>query len=112
MRSVVLIHGLLKGMGREVPCEMLAMKESVSGTSSAVYSRCSVIDAPQDLPDGDYTVVFNGSIVSARKEGGLWVPDGECVAAAAEARTTGSQRHLFTVEEAARILPVLKDHVA
>ncbi|MFZ0274718.1 MAG: hypothetical protein WB524_13815 [Acidobacteriaceae bacterium] len=112
MRSVVLIHGLLKGMGREEPCEMLAMKESQSEAGAANYFRCSVIDAPQDLPDGTYSVAFNGYVVFARKEGGLWIPDGAtATVASAEAKTAGT-RPPFRIEEALEILPVLKSHVA
>ncbi len=80
MRSVVLIHGLLSGMGYEQPCEMLAMKESVSGTPRVIFTHCSVIDAPQELPDGSYTVRFNDYVVSAKKEGGLWMPTEDAVA--------------------------------
>ena len=75
MRSVVLIRGLLIGMGYEVPCEMLAMRDSETQSGQVAYSRCSVIDAPPQLPDGEYTVMFHGYIVPARKEAGLWVPD-------------------------------------
>jgi hypothetical protein len=98
-------------MGREVPCEMLAMKEAPSETSRAVYCRCSVIDAPMDLPDGDYTVAFNGYVVTAQKEGGLWMPDGTTVVVPTEEPSRARQR-AFRVEEAVEILPILKDHVA
>jgi hypothetical protein len=111
MRSVVLIHGLLRGMGREEPCEMLAMKEWQPQKGPAVYSRWSVIDAPLDLPDGNYTVTFSGFIVSTKKEGGLWIPDGSMAPAPVEEKTART-RATFRIEEATEILPILKDRVA
>jgi hypothetical protein len=111
MRSVVLIQGLLRGMGRETPCEMLAIRESQSGKNLPVYTRCSVIEAPIDLPDGDYTVTFNVYSVSARKEAGLWIPEGAAYSAPVAEKSTDVRR-TFRVEEAAEILPILKKHVA
>jgi hypothetical protein len=112
MRSVVLIHGLLRGMEREATCEMLAMKEAESGRGPVLYSRCSVIDAPMDLPDGDYTVSFNGCVVSARKEGGLWMPDEVAVRSPATEWTKASHQKPFRVEGPVEILPALNDSVA
>jgi hypothetical protein len=111
MRSVVLIHGLLRGMGREVSCEMLAIRDSQSEKSPAVYSRCSVIEAPRDLPDGDYTVMFSGYTVSAKKEGGLWIPDAATASPAREQKPRHTTT-VFRVEEAAEILPALKRRIA
>jgi len=62
-------------MGREAPCEMLALKET-SESGSDTYSRCSVIEAPPEMPDGLYTVAFGECAVAARKEAGLWLPNG------------------------------------
>ena len=112
MRSVVLIHGLLRGMGREAPCEMLAMKETAPETGREIYSRCSVIDAPHDLPDGLYAVSFSGHVVTARKEGGLWLPENATSPLQIETRT--SECHgLSELEQAIVILPLLKkNHIA
>lgn len=74
--SVVLIQGVLRGMGRESLCEMLALKREDPETHQTVYSRCSVIGAPSDLPDGEYTVKFRDGTALVRREGGLWLPDG------------------------------------
>ncbi|MFP5228365.1 MAG: hypothetical protein ACLGXA_12135 [Acidobacteriota bacterium] len=75
MRSVVLIHGLLDGMGRQEPCEMLALRDCTA-PNQVVYSSCSVIEAPLSLPDGDYTVTFGSYTVPAHKQSGLWLPEG------------------------------------
>lgn len=113
MRSVVLIRGLLRGMGHEVPCEMLAIKESQSGGRGAAYSRCSVIEAPGDLPDGDYTVAFDGGLVTTKKEAGLWVPDGATAkveSSPEESRTQSAS--LFGIDEGVEGFPFLKNRVA
>jgi hypothetical protein len=73
MRSVVLIHGLLRGMGHEADCEMVAIRDTLSSSRPSVYTRWSVLDAPDDLPDGCYTVCFDGRAVPVRREGGLWL---------------------------------------
>jgi hypothetical protein len=95
-------------MDREVPCEMLAIRELQAATGHEVYSRCSVIDAPMDLPDGVYTVLFNGYTVSATKDAGLWIPDGTTEPVPADERSV-SDKARFRGEDAVRILPILKD---
>lgn len=114
MRSVVLIHGLLIGMGYEVPCEMLALRESQSGSRQVAYSRCSVIDAPSQLPDGGYTVTFGGYVVAARKQAGLWVPDevADPVLPMHREEPAPHLRPSTRVEDVIEILPLLKNHVA
>ena len=113
MRSVVLIRGLLIGMGYEVACEMLAMRDS-QYAGRVAYSRCSVIDAPPQLPDGDYTVSFHGYIVPARKQAGLWVPDetADPVLPILIEKPAPPVQPSFRLEEAVEILPALKNHVA
>jgi hypothetical protein len=111
MRSVVLMHGLLRGMGREVPCELLAIKESTADLSDASYSRCSVIEAPENLPDGDYSVVFATHIVAAKKEGGLWLPQTATARALPAIREGRSRSARETAAEAAT-LRLLGNHVA
>jgi hypothetical protein len=107
MRSVVLIRALLKGMGHETPCEMLAMRESTAGSPQVIFSRCSVIDAPQELPDGDYAVSFDDYSVPARKEGGLWMPaDGNAIPTAQLAEE--EQQRLFRLGGEAGVFAMLK----
>lgn len=83
MRSVVLIRGVIRGMGHESFCEMLAWKELFPGNPRPIYTTCSVITAPAGLPDGSYTVTFDGHVVSATRQGGLWLPNGTALPAAA-----------------------------
>lgn len=75
MRSVVLIHGILRGMTREADCDLVAFRETQPDGTSPVYSRWSVIDAPHDLPDGPYYVFFEGLSVPVRREYGLWLAE-------------------------------------
>jgi hypothetical protein len=79
-------------MGRTARCEILAMKEYLSQTSPALYSRCCVLDAPSDLPDGDYLVTFSGHRVSAHKEAGLWLPADDAVPIQTETRIARTAR--------------------
>ena len=79
MGSFVLLLGTMKGMGREVDCEVLARKEYLPANSNRgkwvyEYSPYSVLKAPDDLPDGTYTVTTSdGHIISTTKQGGIWL---------------------------------------
>ncbi|HEX4007445.1 MAG TPA: hypothetical protein VHX60_14815 [Acidobacteriaceae bacterium] len=52
---------------------MLAIRDKNPETKACSYSRCSVIEAPADLPDGQYNVTFEGCTVAVLREGGLWL---------------------------------------
>lgn len=71
--ALVLIRGKLRGMGREVDCELIARGKGPDEQDKALYSDCSVIDAPPDLPDGEYTVSVGNQLFTAAKRRGLWV---------------------------------------
>lgn len=77
MRSVVLIHGELKGMGQRAGCAMLAIRENGGSAEEPEYSRYSVIDAPAAMPDGQYTVKFGERLIFVLRSYGLWLPDVE-----------------------------------
>jgi hypothetical protein len=72
MRFAVLIKGKLRGMGHEGACEVLATKSVELETHRPVYSHCAVIEAPSDLPDGDYEVEFSGEVAITRLQEGCW----------------------------------------
>ena len=113
MRSVVLLHALVEGMGRKEGCELLAIRESLLEPNRIVFSRCSVIEAPPSLPDGDYMVSFKGYTVPAQKQAGLWLPNegaaSSCLTAATEPVGPSIP---FRMEEIAEILPGLMTRVA
>jgi hypothetical protein len=67
--AAVIVRGMLQGMGREMPCDLIAWR---SPRASAGYSQVRVIDAAPDLPDGTYTITFEGYTVSTQKRGGWW----------------------------------------
>jgi hypothetical protein len=73
MRFAVLSKGMLRGMGREVACELLATKTVLAEASQAVYSHCAIIEAPSDLPDGDYEVEFAGEVAVTSLRSGSWM---------------------------------------
>ena len=73
MRFAVLCKGVLRGMGRESVCELLATKTVLSEATRAVYSHCAIIEAPLDLPDGDYEVEFAGEVAVTSLRGGSWL---------------------------------------
>ena len=84
MGMIVLVRGILRGMGREVECDLVAMRRSVPSGSmfrsqpDHVYTDFGVIEAPEDLPDGQYTVALGGQVLTTRKQRGLWLTCSEC----------------------------------
>lgn len=66
------MNGTLRGMGRECTCEVLATKSVDPEARRPTYSHCAVIDAPTDLPDGDYEVEFSGEVAITRLQDGCW----------------------------------------
>ena len=68
--SVVRMDGVVRGMDREAHCDVLVRKGD-PGTGSD-YSDGFVLNAPADLPDGEYFVKFDGHAFVAKKEQGVW----------------------------------------
>jgi hypothetical protein len=91
---------------------MLAMKEWVRHSSRILYSRCCVLDAPSGISDGSYTVFFDGHRVSAIKEGGLWLPDDRAELLPPDQRLDLEEDFSFRMEDAIKILPLLKNEAA
>lgn len=70
----VLLWGTLEGMGRSVPCELIAIRTALPGNSGEYqYSSCSVIKAPADLPDGDYQLRFAGHTTTVQRFNRSWL---------------------------------------
>lgn len=60
-------------------CDVLARKLPIGtsrGGGSPDYTDCTVIDAPFDLPDGEYVVHFDDHLVAVTKQRGYWLPRG------------------------------------
>lgn len=86
MGMIVLVRGSLEGMGREAECEVVAMKRTIIDEQrlrphiSEVYSDCGVLNAPSDLPDGEYTVRVGDQVFSTRRRRGLWLGPAQVMA--------------------------------
>ena len=68
-------------MLRDAECDVLARKvplgpSSAGGPADFTYSDCAVIEAPSDLPDGEYIIYFDRHTVAITRERGYWLPHG------------------------------------
>ena len=70
----VLILGALHGMEREAKCEILARKQPPNLGPGYIWA--SIVDAPADLPDGEYQVMFDRHTLQATKEYDHWLSSG------------------------------------
>jgi hypothetical protein len=77
----LLILGALHGMEREAKCEILARKQPPNLGPGYIWA--SIVDAPADLPDGEYQVRFDQHMLRATKERDQWLSSGPiaCVSA-------------------------------
>lgn len=75
-RELVLLAGRLIGMGRDESCLVGATKVTALGSSSFTFVRCSIQNAPDDLPEGQYTLNFIGRTEAMKKVGGVWLAAG------------------------------------
>jgi hypothetical protein len=73
VRTVEMLKGRLIGMGNEVDCTVGGVRVSLPGTAESVLTRCSIHNAPGDLPDGDYVVRYPGGISQVQKRGDAWL---------------------------------------
>ncbi len=71
-RENVVLAGRLIGMGREEDCTLNAQKVTLPGIIISHFSKCNVHNAPSDLPDGEYLVIFEGGMIPFHKHGGVW----------------------------------------
>ncbi|HET7346422.1 MAG TPA: hypothetical protein VFJ10_03785 [Acidobacteriaceae bacterium] len=77
--SMVLARGILRGMGREAPCELLLRKQPLDhldrhGMRAYRYIEWTILHAPLDLPDGEYTVITDdGFTFPNTRMHGLWL---------------------------------------
>ena len=71
-REGVVLARRLVGMGRQEDCTFNAEKVSLPGTILSHFSKCNVHNAPSDLPDGEYLVLFEGGMIPFHKQGRVW----------------------------------------
>jgi hypothetical protein len=81
------------------------MKEWSGDSGHISYSRCCVLDAPPEIPDGNYTVFFDRHRVSAIRQGGLWLPEDRAEPLPPEQFLDEQDDVPFEMEDALEILP-------
>jgi hypothetical protein len=72
-RETVVMAGRLKGMSREAECTISAVKGSPPHGNMGEYFNCDIHFAPEDLPDGQYEVMFEGRTMQVKKLDGDWL---------------------------------------
>jgi hypothetical protein len=65
--------GRLSGMGHEAECTVSAVKVSLPQLNTWENGKCDIYLAPENLPDGQYRVTFEGRTMQVRKRDGNWV---------------------------------------
>ncbi|HKF48382.1 MAG TPA: hypothetical protein VKB38_13555 [Terracidiphilus sp.] len=71
MQVSVLLAGMLTGMGRTAPCEIIARRSPLEGGGFA-FAEIVILHAPADFPTGDYTLAFNDVQMPVKHVGVLW----------------------------------------
>ena len=71
-REVVLLSGTLKGATHEAPCTVKAIKVSLPSLDIWEYVSADIEQAPSELPDGAYSVSFEGRTMKVKKVAGNW----------------------------------------
>lgn len=104
--TLVLLHGLVRGMGQEVDVEVLTRRVQDHNEGSSLpaykYVDCTVIGGPANLPDGDYIVSFAGFSAITTRRYGLWLSSGVAVLDLDEEQSFQSQRRDRSREASAR----------
>lgn len=60
-------------MGHEAECTVSAVKVSLFQLNTWEYVKWDIHFAPENLPDGQYRVTFEGRTVHIEKQHGNWV---------------------------------------
>jgi hypothetical protein len=72
-REVVFLQGILRGVGRERPCRIRAVKVTLPGSAGAFeYTEMSIVDS-DNFPDGKYELEFEGRKTSLVKREGTYI---------------------------------------
>jgi len=67
-----MMSGVLRGMGRQAKCQVLATKSVVDDLTPPTYAHCSIMDAPSDMPEGDYELEFEHEVAVVRLQDRSW----------------------------------------
>jgi hypothetical protein len=63
-------------MSREGDCDVAAVKVTLPGTALYVYVEIEVIRADSHLPEGGYTLIFDGRSMPVQKYRYAWLAPG------------------------------------
>lgn len=68
------VRGKICGMGIEVPCDLLLDWQTKPSATASAVPQWTILRAPADFPDGDYTVIANdGLTFPAKRIDGSWM---------------------------------------
>lgn len=76
MHVQVLLVGRLVRLGQQAECEVIARRTSRSETGETIYTDPVIIQAPKDLPEGEYTLFFENVSTPVLHKGVLWMLSG------------------------------------
>jgi hypothetical protein len=77
-RETVMMAGQLSGMGFDAGCVVSATKVTLPQLNTSEYVKCDIHLAPENLPDGEYRVTFEGRTMQVKKQDGCWVDGVAC----------------------------------
>ena len=72
IRDALLLPGVLKSTNLEAPCTVRAVRVSLIDLDIWEYVAADIVNAPSDLPDGAYSVCFDGRTMKVDKFAGTW----------------------------------------
>lgn len=72
IRESLQISGTICGPNVKKPCTLRVVRVSIPILDIWEYVSAEIEDAPTELPDGDYEVVFERRRFKARKTDGQW----------------------------------------
>lgn len=102
--TLVLLHGIVRGMGQEADVEVLTRRvqdhNAESGLSAYKYVDCTVIGGPATLPDGDYITSFAGFSAITTRRHGIWLSSG--IAIPDEEQSSGAGEEAVTEQPTPR----------
>jgi hypothetical protein len=91
--TLVLLHGIVRGMGQEAEIEVLTRRVQDHNASGVLpvfkYADCTVIGGPAELPDGDYIASFSDHSAVVTRRNGLWLSSGIAIPDEDRAHTAG-----------------------
>jgi len=75
IREAVLLDAVLRGMNFEAHCTVRAVKVSLPSLDDWEYVSADVVQAPYELPAGDYEVWFEGRKMKVHKAAQGWTSE-------------------------------------